>query len=250
MKIPNFILGSQVWNGAIITSSLCIWATCRFLTALDSQAWAIARLGVKQACKLAFQLRMEHFGSQDDIMWHLTHVCEWAKGCTILLLHGHLRDDTGTAVWATRGLKHWAGLTLPPSVGAASWHLEKQKEILLCLSIEEGTASHRPGPPYLPYDFSRQPSIRKPTSYLLRKLETALIKLTKCRKWQDIRPGRQCYRPNHQMKEALPLWVTAAESQLALLMAFVWLFNLVSGLVFPLVIFAIYYLWFSSLLLF
>lgn len=86
MKIPNFALGSQVWNGAIITSSLCIWATCRFLTALDSQAWAIARLGVKQACRLAFQLRMEHFGSQDDIMWHLTHVCEWAKGCTILLL--------------------------------------------------------------------------------------------------------------------------------------------------------------------
>lgn len=249
MNIPNFALGSQVWNGAIITSSLCIWATCRFLTALDSQAWAIARLGVKQACRLAFQLRMEHFGSQDDIMWHLTHVCEWAKGCTILLL-----TQSPSGWYKHCSLSYWRLETLSrldTAPFSRSRLMTFWKNRRKCCSVStEGTASRRPGSPYLPYDFSHKPSIRKPTSYLLGKLGTALMKLTKRRKWQDIRPGRQCYRLNHQMKEALHPWVTATESQLALLMAIVWLFNLVSGLILPLVIFAIYYLWFSSLLLF
>lgn len=60
VSIPNVILRFQVWHKAILTSSLRIWAICRFLTTLDSQAWEIAWARIKQESQLELQLCMEH----------------------------------------------------------------------------------------------------------------------------------------------------------------------------------------------
>lgn len=114
-SIPNFVYRFQVQNKAVLTSSLCVWAICRFLTTLDSQAWEIAWARIKQESKLEFQLCTEHFWSRDDITGWLPFAKEpravqfCSIAVTFWMTPAHLR------------LRPWAGLTLPPSVQAASW---------------------------------------------------------------------------------------------------------------------------------
>lgn len=100
VSIPNLVLGFQVWNKAILTSSLCMWAICRLLTTLDSQAWEIAWARIKQESKLESQLCVEYFCSRG---WHhgIAPIGEGAKRCAVLPYGSHLLNDTAIARLAT-----------------------------------------------------------------------------------------------------------------------------------------------------
>lgn len=141
VSIPNVILRFQVWHKAVLTSSLRIWAICRFLTTLDSQAWEIAWARIKQESQLELQLCMEHCCSRG---WRhgIAHTGEEAKRCPIVLYGSHVLVDTGTAMLATLSRPYTAPIR-PSHHMTEIFSLEKRKKIAHYHNRTKGCVGHR-----------------------------------------------------------------------------------------------------------